>query len=113
MLSTDRMVIEPHGIRHRGGGKVAIRIILRAECGGSGRVLSIATICLNLRREILNRTGHLGDHKLVVTVHPEVEAALRSDQHEVYEELDELLGEQLELEPDPDLAHDHYSIVEA
>ena len=91
------------------------RILTRPcpDCGGSGRVLSIATICLNLRREVLNRTGHLGDHKLVVRVHPEVEAALRSDQHEVYEELTELLGEQLAIEADEDLAHDHYSIVEA
>ncbi len=90
------------------------RILTRPcpECGGSGYVLSIATICLNLRREVLSRAGRLGDHKLVVRVHPEVEAALRSDQHEVREELFEVLGEQLEIEADSDLPHDRYRVVE-
>jgi ribonuclease G len=90
------------------------RILTRPcpECSGSGRILSTATICLNLRREILNRAGSLEDHKLIVHVHPEVASALSSDQHEVRDELKALLGEQLVIEAEPNLAHEHYSIVE-
>ena len=91
------------------------RILTRPcpECRGSGRILSIATICLNLRREVLARTGRLGDNKLIVRVHPEVDAALRSDQREVLDEITATLGNQLEVEADDTLPHERYTIIEA
>ena len=90
------------------------RILTRPcpECAGSGRILANATICLNLRREVLGRCKHLGDHKLVVEVHPEVAAALEADQHDVLDELRAALGDQLEIVPVDSLHHDKYQITE-
>ena len=82
------------------------------ECGGSGRILAVTTICLKLRREVLARCKHLDDHKLVVRVHAEVAAAFDSDQHEILDELREALGDQLVIQADDRLPHECYEITE-
>jgi ribonuclease G len=90
------------------------RILTRPcpECGGSGRILSLSTICLKLRREILARGNRLGDRKLIVQVHPEVLWILETDHEDILEELREALGEQLTIEADEGLHHEQYNIIE-
>jgi ribonuclease G len=90
------------------------RILTRPcpECGGSGRILSLSTICLKLRREILARGNEIGDRKLIVQVHPEVSWILETDHHDILEELREALGEQLAIESDEGLHHEQYKITE-
>ena len=82
------------------------------ECGGSGRILSLSTICLKLRREILRRGSQLDDRKLIVQVHPEVSWMLETDHHDILEELRDVLGDQLAIEHDERLHHEQYNIVE-
>ncbi len=82
-------------------------------CEGSGRIRSLSTICLRLRREILARANRLGDRRLVVCVHSEVLRSLESEQHDILDELREALGEQLVLEADGTLHHEEYHIAEA
>ncbi|MFQ5525296.1 MAG: ribonuclease E/G [Thermoanaerobaculia bacterium] len=82
-------------------------------CEGSGRIRSLSTICLRLRREILARANHLGDRRLVVCVHTEVLRSLESEQHDILEELHGALGEQLAFEADRTLHHEEYHIAEA
>jgi ribonuclease G len=90
------------------------RILTRPcpECGGSGRILSLSTICLKLRRELLARADRLGDRKLVVGVHPEVSRTLERDHHDILEELTDAFGDQLAIESDSGLQHERYKIVE-
>ena len=90
------------------------RILTRPcpECGGSGRILSLSTICLKLRREILARCSRLGDRKLIVQVHPEVLWILETDHEDILEELREALGDQLNIEADEGLHHEQYNIIE-
>ena len=82
-------------------------------CEGSGRIRSLSTICLRLRREILARANRLGDRRLVVCVHSEVLRSLESEQHDILDELREALGEQLVLEADSSLHEEEYYIAEA
>ncbi len=82
-------------------------------CAGSGRIRSLSTICLRLRREILARANHLGDRRLVVNVHTEVLSSLESEQSEILDELREALGEQLAFRADATLHHEEYHIAEA
>jgi len=90
------------------------RILTRPcpECGGSGRILSLSTICLKLRREILARGNELGDRKLIVQVHPEVSWLLETDHGDILDELREALGDQLAIESDEGLHHEQYNITE-
>jgi ribonuclease G len=82
-------------------------------CEGSGRIRSVSTICLRMRREILARANHLGDRRLVVRVHTDVLRSLESEQHDILAELHEALGEQLVLEADGSLHEEEYHIAEA
>lgn len=90
------------------------RILTRPcpECGGSGRILSLTTICLKLRRELLARGSRLGDRKLIVQVHPEVQWILETDHEDILDELRDALGDQLAIETDEGLHHEQYNIVE-
>lgn len=81
-------------------------------CEGSGRIRSLSTICLRLRREILARANHLGDRRLVVCVHSEVLRSLESEQRDILSELREALGEQLVFESDGTLHQEEYHIAE-
>jgi ribonuclease G len=82
-------------------------------CEGSGRIRSLSTICLRLRREVLARANRLGDRSLVVCVHSEVLRSLKGEQHDILDELREALGEQLVLEADSTLHQEEYHIAEA
>lgn len=82
-------------------------------CEGSGRIRSVSTICLRLRREILARANRLGDRRLVVRVHTDVLRSLETEQHDILEELHEALDEQLVLEADGSLHEEEYHIAEA
>ena len=90
------------------------RILTRPcpECGGSGRILSLSTICLKLHREILARGNRLGDRKLMVQVHPEVLWILETNHEDILEELRQALGDQLTIEADEGLHHEQYNIIE-
>lgn len=82
-------------------------------CEGSGRIRSLSTICLRLRREILTRANRLGDRRLVVSLHSEVLRSLESEQRDILDELREALGDQLVLETDNSLREEEYHIGEA
>ncbi len=88
------------------------------ECGGSGRVLSSSTTCFKLRRELLRRRERFiraaasGGPGPLVKVHPEVLEALRGEEREVLEELEETLGGPLRLEADAALPRERFEIAE-
>src|SRR4030095_17240815 len=41
-------------------------------CAGRGRIKSVATICLNLRTDLLHLRGRIGNTEILLRVHPEI-----------------------------------------
>ncbi len=80
-------------------------------CEGSGRIRSLASICLGLRRELLRRRQELDGRQVVVRVHPEVSRALEGEQRAVLEELERALGRELVLETTREVHPEHFEIV--
>jgi len=81
-------------------------------CGGRGRIKSIATICLNLRKELLRLRGRTGASELLLRVHPEVARALQQEERAILEELERSLGVRVLLQSDPELHHERFDAVE-
>lgn len=82
-------------------------------CAGRGRIKSVATICLNLRKELLHLRGRFGQQpELLLRVHPEVARALQQEERAILAELERSLGVRLLLQSDPELHHERFDVVE-
>jgi ribonuclease G len=81
-------------------------------CSGRGRIKSLTTICLNLRKELLNQRGRAGQTELLLRVHPEVARALQQEERAILDELQRSLGVHILLQSDPELHHERFNVVE-
>jgi ribonuclease G len=81
-------------------------------CGGRGRIKSLTTICLNLRKELLRLRGRTGQSELLLRVHPEVSRALQQEERAILEELQKSLKVNILLQSDPELHHERFDVVE-
>jgi ribonuclease G len=81
-------------------------------CGGRGRIKSIATICLNLRKALLRLRDRPGQSELLLRVHPEVARALQQEERAILEELEHSLGVKILLQSDSELHHERFDVVE-
>jgi len=81
-------------------------------CEGSGRIQSIATICLSLRRTALALRGTLTSKELLVRVHPEVARMLQSEERGILEEIERVLAVGVILQADAKLHHSSFDILE-
>lgn len=82
-------------------------------CSGRGRVKSLATICLNLRKELLRLRGRYGQQtELLLRVHPEVSRALQQEERAILDELERSLGVRFLLQSDPEIHHERFDVVE-
>jgi ribonuclease G len=81
-------------------------------CEGSGRIQSLSTICLNLRRELLRAQRQPLQRELLLRVHPEVAKALQVEERAILEELERELGVTILLRGDPELHHERFDILE-
>src|SRR5262245_34009936 len=82
-------------------------------CAGRGRIKSVATICLNLRKELLHLRGRFGQQpELLLRVHPEVSHALQQEERAILDELERSLGVRILLQSDPELHHERFDVVE-
>ncbi len=80
-------------------------------CAGHGRIRSTATICLNLRKNLLHQRGRLGQGELLLRVHPEIARALQQEERAILEELQRSLGVHILLQSDPELHHERFDVV--
>ena len=80
-------------------------------CRGRGRIRSVSTICMQLRREVLRqaRDGHFDE--VLIRVHPEVAKALQTEERAVLDELEKTLSASLLLQGDSELHHERFDIV--
>jgi len=81
-------------------------------CSGRGRIQAIATICLNLRKELLRLRGRAVPGELLLRVHPEVARALQQEERAILEELERTLGVSILLQSDPELHHERFDVLE-
>jgi Ribonuclease G/E len=73
----------------------------------------VATICLNLRKELLHLRGRFGQQpELLLRVHPEVARALQQEERAILDELEKSLGVRILLQSDPELHHERFDVVE-
>jgi ribonuclease G len=82
------------------------------HCGGAGRIKSAATVCLELRREVLRRKAELGGRELLLRVHPEIARALQGEQRAVLDELEGTLGRRPLLRSDPEQHQERFDVEE-
>ncbi|HXU46888.1 MAG TPA: ribonuclease E/G, partial [Thermoanaerobaculia bacterium] len=81
-------------------------------CTGRGRIKSIATICLNVRKELLHLRGRIHPSEILLRVHPEVSRALQQEERSILEEVEHSLGAKILLQSDPELHHERFAILE-
>jgi ribonuclease G len=81
-------------------------------CQGSGRIKNLATLCLDLRRELLLWRGRTHGKELLVRLHPDVARALQQSERAILDELERALEVSLVLKGDPELHHERFDILE-
>jgi ribonuclease G len=81
-------------------------------CSGRGRIQSNATICLNLRKELLHLRGKIANSELLLRVHPEIARALQQEERAILDELERSLGVHILIQSDPELHHERFDVVE-
>ncbi|HEY0510407.1 MAG TPA: Rne/Rng family ribonuclease [Thermoanaerobaculia bacterium] len=81
-------------------------------CSGRGRIKSTATICLNLRKELLHLRGRIANSELLLRVHPEIARALQQEERAILDELERSLGVHILIQSDPELHHERFDVVE-
>ena len=84
-------------------------------CGERGHIKSLATICLELRRQLLQQIDEESPRPaepLTVRLHPDVAEALETTWAPVMRELEERLGSAPRLEPDPRLHPERFELID-
>ena len=81
-------------------------------CEGSGRIKSVATICLSLRRAALALRGTLISKELLVRVHPDVARMLQREERGIIEEIERELAVGIIMQADAKLHHSSFDILE-
>ncbi len=81
-------------------------------CSGRGRIKSVATLCLNLRKELLHLRGQLGQSEVLLRVNPEISRALQQEERAILTELENTLGVHILLQSDPEMHHERFDVVE-
>lgn len=80
-------------------------------CRGRGRIKSVATICLELRRTCLAHAGR-GCRQVAVRVHPEVLDGLNGSESEVLDGMQGAFEASILLRADPDLHRERFVVTE-
>ncbi|MDE2921981.1 MAG: Rne/Rng family ribonuclease [Acidobacteriota bacterium] len=80
-------------------------------CRGRGRIKSVATICLELRRACLAHAGR-GCRQVAVRVHPAVLDGLNGSESDVLDGMQGAFDVPILLEADPDLHREHFVVTE-
>lgn len=81
-------------------------------CNGTGRIRSIETVCLDLRRRVLRRARRLRGREVLLRVHPDVAQALQQEDRQVLDELERALETEILIQSDPKLHHENFDVLE-
>ncbi len=81
-------------------------------CHGIGRVKSLSTIGLDLRRQILQQKERFQSRDILLRVHPDVARALQREGQPILRELEQELGSEILIQSDSGLHHERFDILE-
>ncbi|MEL7058727.1 MAG: Rne/Rng family ribonuclease [Acidobacteriota bacterium] len=81
-------------------------------CRGTGRIKSMSTIALELRRQILRQRARYHDSEVLLRVHPDVAAALQRHEQPILQELERELRSEILIQSDSELHHERFDILE-
>ncbi len=81
-------------------------------CRGTGRVKSLSTIGLELRRQLLRQKGRFQSRDILLRVHPDVARALQSEGQPILRELEKELRTDILIQSDSGLHHERFDILE-
>lgn len=81
-------------------------------CRGTGRIKSLSTIGLDLRRQILQQRARFQDREILLRVHPEVARALQRESQPILRELEHALRTEILIQSDSGLHHERFDILE-
>ncbi|HEX2162445.1 MAG TPA: Rne/Rng family ribonuclease [Thermoanaerobaculia bacterium] len=81
-------------------------------CDGRGRIKSITTLCLELRKQILGGPRPANGGELLLRVHPAVAEALQREERAILDELEGTLGTRVLIQGDAGLHHEQFDVSE-
>ncbi len=81
-------------------------------CHGTGRVKSLSTIGLDLRRQLLQQKGRFQSRDILLRVHPDVARALQREGQPILRELEHELSTEILIQSDSGLHHERFDILE-
>lgn len=82
------------------------------HCRGVGRIKSLNTISMEIRRQLLDQRGRFVGREVLLRVHPDVSQALQREQRPILDELEQELDTAILLQSDPQLHHERFDILE-
>ena len=82
-------------------------------CRGTGRIKSLSTIALDLRRQMLAHSSRYREHEILLRVHPDIAKALQKEEQPILLELERELKVDILIQSDPELHHERFDILEA
>jgi len=80
-------------------------------CGGTGRIQSNTTILLAIWRQMMKMTDLQEGQEIIVRVNPEIYTALRTDEDNIFEEIEQTLGVHFVFKPDDGLHHEQFDVM--
>ncbi|MEM9554824.1 MAG: Rne/Rng family ribonuclease [Acidobacteriota bacterium] len=81
-------------------------------CRGGGRIKSLSTISLELRRQILRQRARYSGSQVLLRVHPDIATVLQREERSILLELERELRAEILLQSDPELHHERFDILE-
>lgn len=82
------------------------------HCRGTGRIKSLTTIALDLRRQVLAQRGRFREREVLLRVHPDVATELQRGDRKILRDLEQELMTSVLIQSDPELHQEHFDILE-
>jgi ribonuclease G len=80
-------------------------------CGGGGMIKSVATICYEILNEVKKQALFLEGTDVILRVNPDVAAALKDGELEVFKEMQSFLRKSIIVKPDNNLHHEQFDLM--
>ncbi len=82
-------------------------------CDGTGMTKSVRTVCYSIHQEVRRLRPSLGEGKeLLIRCHPDVSSALRTSEKPVVDEIKEMTGKDVTVQPDKTLHIEKFQLTE-
>jgi ribonuclease G len=80
-------------------------------CDGHGMIKSVATICYEILNEMKKQAQHWDGQEVILRVNPDVAAALKDGEKEVYKEMQLFVGKPITIKADNNLHHEQFDLM--